>query len=72
MLSTMQVFVEVTIAIALMITIGIIAGFITAGITGDRVFSIGAGLVTVAATGMVLGVRLWRMTRTPLRPPVHG
>ena len=31
MLSTVQVYVEATIAIALMVTIGIITGFIAAG-----------------------------------------
>ena len=36
MLSTVQVYVEATIAIALMVTIGIITGFIAAGVTEDR------------------------------------
>jgi|SoiMetStandDraft_5_1073268.scaffolds.fasta_scaffold1790404_1 hypothetical protein len=33
MLSAVQVYIEATIAIALMVTIGIITGFIAAGVT---------------------------------------
>jgi hypothetical protein len=46
---------------ALMVTIGIISGFIAAGVTGDKAFSFGAGLVMLALSGAVLAVRLWRM-----------
>ena len=64
---TVQVYVEATIAFALMVTIGIIRG---AGVTGDRAFSFGAGLVMLAVSGAVLVARLWRMTRKPLLLPV--
>ena len=65
-----QVYVEATIAFALMVTIGIITGFIAAGVTGDRAFSFGAGLVMLAVSGAVLVARLWSMTRKPLLLPV--
>ena len=70
MLSTVQVYVEATIAMALMVTIGLITGFIVAGITGDRAFSFGAGLVMLAVSGSVLAIRLWRMSRKSLLLPV--
>ena len=70
MLSTVQVCIEATIAIALMVTIGIITGFIAAGITEDRAFSFGAGFVMIAVSGAVLFIRLWRMTRTTLPVPM--
>jgi hypothetical protein len=67
-----QVYVEATIAIAIMVTLGIITGFIAAGVTGDRMFSFGAGFVMLALSGALLVIRLWHMTRTPLLPPVAG
>ena len=70
MLSTAQVYVEATIGIALMVTIGIITGFIAAGVTEDKVFSFGAGFFMLAVSGAVLVVRLWRMTRTPVPEPM--
>ena len=72
MLTTVQVYVEATIAIAIMVTLGIITGFIAAGVTGDRMFSFGAGFVMLALSGALLVIRLWNMTRTPLLPPVAG
>jgi hypothetical protein len=70
MLSAVQVYIEATIAIALMVTIGIITGFIAAGVTKSA-FGFGAGLVMIAVSGAVLFIRLWRMTRKPL-PCANG
>ena len=70
MLSTVQVYIEATIAVALMVTIGIITGFIAAGVTEDRVFGFSAGFVMIAVSGAVLFIRLWRMTRKPLPVPM--
>jgi FtsH-binding integral membrane protein len=72
MLTTVQVYVEATIAIAIMITLGIITGFVAAGVTGDRMFSFGAGFIMLAVSGALLVIRLWHMTRMPLVPPVGG
>ena len=70
MLSTVQVYVEATIAIALMVTIGIITGFIAAGITEDRAFSFGAGFVMIAVSCAFLVIRLWHMPCAPLPVPM--
>jgi len=71
MLSAVQVYIEATIAIALMVTIGIITGFIAGRRNEVRAFGFGAGLVMIAVSGAVLFIRLWRMTRKPL-PCANG
>ena len=63
MLSETQVYVEAVIAVALMAMIGVISVFITAGVTGDRTMSILAGCAMLVVSGVVLVVRLWRLTR---------
>ena len=70
MLTTAQVCVEAAIATAIMVTLGTITAFITAGVTGDRMFSFGAGFIMLAVSGALLAIRLWHMTRRPLLPPV--
>jgi len=65
MLSETQVYVEAVIAVALMAMIGVISVFITSGVTGDRTKSILVGCAMLLVTGVVLVVRLWRLTRPP-------
>ena len=72
MLSTAQVYVEASIALALMSTFAIIAGLIAAGATGDRAFSFAAALVMFTASGAVLAIRLWRMTRRVIAEETLG
>ena len=66
MLSPAQVYAEAIIAVALMVTIGIITGFVVAAFTGDRVLSISGGFLMLGLTGAVVLARLWRLTRLPV------
>jgi hypothetical protein len=61
MLTTVQVYIEALIAFALMSTFSITAGFIAAGVTGERTFGFAAAFVIFTTSGAVLAVRLWRM-----------
>jgi formate/nitrite transporter FocA (FNT family) len=70
MLSTVQVYIEATIAIALMVHWDH-HGVHRRRRNEVRAFGFGAGLVMIAVSGAVLFIRLWRMTRKPL-PCANG
>jgi hypothetical protein len=72
MVSTIRLYVDASYAIAIMAIAGIIAGFATAGITGDTGRSLQIALGIFALTGVALTVRLWRVTRKPSLPPVDA
>jgi hypothetical protein len=63
MVSTVRLYVDASYATAVMALVGIIAGFATAGITGDTERSLQVALAMFALTGVVLAIRLWRITR---------
>jgi FtsH-binding integral membrane protein len=65
MLSSAQVYGEAIIAVALMVTIGIISGFAAAAFTGDRALTISGGFMMLGLTGAVAFARLWRLMRLP-------
>jgi MFS superfamily sulfate permease-like transporter len=66
MLSTLQLYLEVTTAVLLVAVLGIIALFIAAAITGDRTIIVGASCAIMVLTAAILAARLWRLTRPRL------
>ena len=70
MLSTARLYFDATVALAIMATFGVVAGFIAFAATGDRTLAMLATAAVFAVTGMLLTIRLWRLTRNPtLSPP---
>ena len=63
MAGTIRVFIDASYAVAVMAVSGILAGFATAGITGDTQRSLQVALAAFALAGAMLTVRLWRATR---------
>ena len=72
MASTVRLYVDAAYAIAIMALVGIAAGSATAGITSDTERSLQVGLAMFALTGVFLTVRLWRITRRGILPPVQA
>jgi hypothetical protein len=70
MVSTSQLYLEVTTAVLLISTIGIIAVFLAAAITSDGVILVGASCAAMVLAAGILIARLWRLTRPP--PVVAG
>ena len=69
-LDTVRLYFEEAVAVAVMAMFAIISGFASAGLTGDRRLAFHVAAVAFVLTGIVLmTVRLWRMTRTPIPPP---
>jgi hypothetical protein len=68
MLDTVRLYVEATVAVAIMAMFAIISGFAAAGLTGDRQLALLVAAVAFVLAGIALTVRLWRMTRTPIPP----
>ena len=68
MLSTARLYFDATVALAIMATLGVIAGFVTFAVTGDRTLALLATAAVFALTGMLLTIRLWRITRNPTLP----
>ena len=67
-IDTVQRYIDATIAVAIMATLGIISGFVAAALTGDRMLAFLTAGAAFALTGLVLMVRVWRMTRRPVLP----
>jgi membrane protein implicated in regulation of membrane protease activity len=72
MVNTIRLYVDASYAVAIMAVAGIISGFATAGITGDTLRSLQVALAMFAFTGVLLTVRLWRVTRVIERPPADA
>ena len=68
MVSTVRLYVDAAYATVVMAFVGIVAGFATAGITGDSERSLQVALAMFALTGAFLTIRLWRITRRSRRP----
>jgi hypothetical protein len=69
MLDTLRLYFEATVAVAIMAMFAIISGFASAGLTGERWLAFLVAAVAFVLTGILLTVRLWRMTTTPIPPP---
>ncbi len=63
MANTIRLYVDASYAVAIMAVAGILAGFATAGITGNTQRSLQVALAMFALAGAFLAVRLWRVTR---------
>jgi hypothetical protein len=72
MVSTVRLFVDASYAIVVMALVGIVAGFATAGITGDTERSLHVASAMFVLTGVFLTIRLWRITRKSGRPQVDA
>jgi hypothetical protein len=72
MLSTARLYFDATVALAIMATLGVVAGFVAFAVTSDRTLAMLATAAVFAVTGMLLTIRLWRITRNPtLSPPAE-
>jgi hypothetical protein len=63
MVGTIRLYIDASYAIAVMAVVGIISGFATAAITGDTQGALKVALAMFGLAGVLLTVRLWRMTR---------
>jgi len=72
MASTVRLYVDAAYAIAIMALVGIVAGSVTAGLTSDTERSLQVALAVFVLTGVFLTVRLWRITRKGILPPVEA
>jgi len=68
MLDDIRRYLDATVAIAIMATLGIASGFIASGLTGDRNLAFVAAGVAFALTGAALVLRLWLATRKRAPP----
>ena len=68
MLGTARLYVEGALAIAIMATLAVIAGFVAGAISGDRMLTMATTAVVFVVTGVVLALRLRRMARAPALP----
>ena len=66
-LSPGQAYFEATVATATLLLMGVIATFVLAGVTGDRLLSMGGGYFVSVLVGCYLAGRLWRLTRPSKR-----
>jgi hypothetical protein len=64
MFDTVRLYFDATVALAIMATLGVIAGFVAFAVTGDRTLAMLATAAVFAVTGMLLTLRLWRITRS--------
>jgi hypothetical protein len=68
MLEPVHLYLEGTVAAAIMTTLGVISGMAMLALSGDQRLAVLAAAVAFMLTGIVLTVRLWRMTRAPAPP----
>jgi Na+/melibiose symporter-like transporter len=64
--STARMYFDTTVALAIMATLGVIAGFVAIAATGDRLLAFSATLAVFVLAGIVALIRLWRSTREPV------
>ena len=70
MVSMLRLFIDASYAVTLMAFVGIVAGFMTATVTSDTHRSLQVAIGMFALTGVLLTIRLWRMTRGSESSPV--
>jgi hypothetical protein len=68
MLGTARLYAEGALAIAIMATLAVIAGFLAGAISGDRMLVMSTTAVVFVVTGVVLALRLRRMAKAPALP----
>jgi hypothetical protein len=68
MLEAVHLYIEGAVAAAIMTTLGVISGMATLALNGDQRLAILVAALAFMLTGIVLTVRLWRMTRAPAPP----
>ena len=66
MSETLRLFVDAALAIAIMGTFSIIAGFAAAALSGDRTAILITMAVVFVSTGVVLLLRMWLLTSKPV------
>jgi hypothetical protein len=66
--STLRLYYDAVIAVALMAVVAIICGFIAAGIAGDNAPNFPIAAIAFLLTGAFLFFRLWRKSRTSALP----
>jgi hypothetical protein len=69
-LETVHLYLEGTVAAAIMAMLGVVAGVAMLALSGDQRLALVAAAVAFMLTGIVLTVRLWRLTRAPAPPAV--
>jgi hypothetical protein len=62
--NTIAFYCELAIGLATMIAVSVVAGLATGAMSGNRAVVIGACVVGLAASGIVLAFRLWRIARS--------
>jgi hypothetical protein len=68
MLDTVRLYVDATLAVAIMVTFSVISGIIATALTDDRMLVLATIAAVFALTGMGLLLRLWLVTPKPLAP----
>jgi hypothetical protein len=68
MLDAVHLYFEGTAAAIIMAALGAISGLATLALTGDERLALLVAAVAFMFTGIVLMVRLWRMTQAPAPP----
>jgi hypothetical protein len=68
MLDEVHLYFEGTAAAITMAALGVISGLATLALTGDQRLALLLAAAAFMLTGIVLMVRLWRMTQAPARP----
>jgi hypothetical protein len=63
MLGPVRLYIEGALAIAIMATLAVIAGFVAAAISGNRMLALATTALVFVLTGVVLALRLRRMAR---------
>ena len=69
MVSTIRLYYDAVIAVALMTVVAIICGFVASVITGGSPPNFPVAAIAFALTGAVLFLRLWRNSQSPALPP---
>ena len=66
--TTIRLYFDALIAVALMIVVAIVCGFIASAIIGDNPPNLPVAGIAFVVTGLVLLLRLWRSLRQPALP----
>ena len=67
-LDDVHLYLEGTATASIMAILGVISGIATLALSGDQRLALLAAAVAFVLAGIVLTVRLWRMTRAPAPP----
>jgi len=67
--TTIRLYFDALIAVATMVVVAVVCGFIASVIIGDSPPNFPVAGIAFVITGLVLFVRLWRSSRQPALPP---